>query len=466
MQTRFRPASPIALALAAAFTLAPVAARADEAALMRRIEQLAGELEAVKAEMAKLKAATPAAGTGTAVVNGPAPVVNGPAPVASAPASNGLMNGAPAVMNGAEVAAMPAASSGMAVAEEGSRLTSYGEINYNRYRNDSARSQTDVRRVVLGYEHRFDPKTKAVVELEWEHAVTSADDQGEAAVEQAYIEHQFNDTVAGRAGLFLIPLGLLNERHEPTTYYGVERNFVETAIIPTTWREAGAQAVATLDNGLTLQGGVSTGFDIGKWDATSDEGVVEGPLGAIHQEGQLAKSRDMSVFGAVNWRGVPGLHLGGGFFTGGASQGAVDTPRARVTLWETHARWQPGAWDFAALYAAGRISNTAALNAPLVGGVALIPARFDGGYLQAANRVWESGGQYLSPFVRVERYNTGKDYAWLGAGVTPARLPNERVITVGANYGLSRSVVLKADMQWFKETTANNRIDLGVGWAF
>ncbi|WP_085316360.1 porin [Derxia lacustris] len=469
MQAQLRLASPLALALAAAFAFAPAAAHADEAALMKRIEQLASELEAMKAEVAKLKTAAPAAAPAPAAAApmAAAPLING----ADAPAGmdgamharmhGGAMNGG--AMNGAE---RTDTGRGLVVSEEGSRLTSYGEINYNRYRNDSSRSQSDVRRVVLGYEHRFDRDTKAVVELEWEHAVVSADDQGESEVEQAYIEHQFNDSVAGRAGLFLIPLGLLNERHEPTTYYGVERNFVETAIIPSTWREIGVQAVADLDNGITLQGGVSTGFSLSKWDASSDEAQVEGPLGTIHQEGQNAMSRDLSLFGALNWRGVPGLHLGTGVFTGGASQGAAGTPRGRVTVYEAHARWQPGAWDLAALYAGGSISNTAALNADKIGGVSLIPSRFDGGYLQVANRVWESGGKYLSPFVRAERYNTGKSYAFLGTGVTPAALPNERVITVGANFGLSRSVVLKADMQWFKETTANNRIDLGVGWAF
>ena len=60
-----------------------------------------------------------------------------------------------------------------------------------------------------------------VAELEVEHAVSSADDPGEVEVEQAYIEHQLSRTWAARGGLFLIPVGLLNENHEPTAYYGV-----------------------------------------------------------------------------------------------------------------------------------------------------------------------------------------------------------------------------------------------------
>jgi len=76
----------------------------------------------------------------------------------------------------------------------------------------------------------------------------------------------------------------------------VERNFVENAIIPTTWREGGFQVVGELGSGLTLQGGITTGFNLNKWDATSTEGQ-ESPLGSIHQELALASARDLSVFG-------------------------------------------------------------------------------------------------------------------------------------------------------------------------
>lgn len=407
----------------------------SEAELARKLDQLAAELAAVKAQLAELQrqraaAAQPAATT-TAATTPAAP----PAPAAAAPS-----------------------------AEPATVLTSYGEINYNRPSKASQDASADMRRFVLGFQHRFDAKTKVVTELEVEHAVSSAEDSGEVEVEQAYVERQLSPAWALRAGLFLVPMGLLNENHEPTAYYGVERNFVETAIIPTTWREGGVQFAGSFDSGLALQAGLSTGFDLSKWDATSTEGL-ESPLGAIHQELSLARSRDLSVFGALNWRGVPGLLLGGGVFTGGATHGQA-TASARVTLWDLHARWTPGAWDLSALYSRGSISNTAALNAPLVGGAALIPKSFDGGYLQAAYKVWSHEDYALSPFVRIERFNTAKSYADLGPGLTPATGPNERVFTVGANFQLTPGIVVKADVQRFKENKDANRFDLGLGWAF
>ncbi len=359
-------------------------------------------------------------------------------------------------------AALPALA---ADAEPSTVISSYGELNYNRPTKRSEDTQADLRRFVFGFQHRFDVKTRVVAEVEVEHAVASADDEGEVAIEQAYAERQLSPRVALRAGLFLMPAGLLNENHEPTAYHGVERNFVETAIIPSTWREGGVQFVGDLAEGLTLQGGVSTGFDLTKWDATSDEGR-ESPLGSIHQEMALAKSRDLALFGALNWRGVPGLQLGASLFTGGASQGQAGAPRSRVTLWDLHARWTPGRWDLSALYAHGSISKTAEFNRALVGNPTLVPAAFDGVYVQAAYKVWSEGDLALSPFLRWERFNTAKRYADLGAGLTPEAAKAEQVATAGLDFAFGNGLVAKADVQRFRNDSGRNRFDLGLGWSF
>jgi hypothetical protein len=410
---------------------------ASEAALAVRLDQLAAELASVKAQLGELqqqRAAAPAMAAPSAI----------PAPVAVAPAA---------------VMAVPGAR-----AEPATVITGYGEINYNRPTRDSRNAQADVRRFVLGYQHRFDDKTKVVTELEVEHAVSSSGDPGEVAVEQAYVERQLTPALALRAGLFLMPAGLLNENHEPTAFYGVERNFVETAIIPSTWREGGAQLVGTLDNGFTLQGGLSTSFDLTKWSATSDEGRAS-PLGSVHQELALAKGHDLAWFGAANWRGIPGLLIGASLFSGQATQ-AQATTTARVSLWDVHARWTPGRWDLSALYARGSISNTAGLNAPLAGNPTLIPKTFDGYYLQGAYKAWSHEDYALSPFVRWEQFNTARSYADLGPGLTPDAARAERVITLGANLLVAQGLVFKADYQRFRESPDMNRLNLGLGWSF
>jgi hypothetical protein len=441
-----------ARALCAALLLAGVLSNAQaqsqinpQDALMQKLELMSAELERLKAEVNQLKAAqgkTDAA-----------------AQQAAAQASQASTE--------AKIATAAVAGTGLRLAAEpATTIGGYGEINYNRYSKNTRATQADLRRVVIGIQHRFDEKTKFVGEFEWEHAVTSASDAGEAAIEQAYIERQINDKLALRAGLFLIPLGLLNESHEPTAYYGVERNFVETAIIPSTWREGGVMAIGTTDAGIAWKAGLSTGFNLNKWDSLSSEGK-ESPLASIHQELQLARAKNLSVFGSIDYRGYPGLLLGGGLFTGQAGHGSLaGGAKSRITVWDAHARWTPGKWDLAAVYAAGSISNTSALNVPLAGDPTPIPSKFDGAYVQAAYKLWSDGDYKLSPFVRLERFNTAKAYAAFPVGLGRAADPYERVSTVGASFNIGQNVVVKSDYQVFSVNKLNNRLGVGLGWAF
>lgn len=343
-------------------------------------------------------------------------------------------------------------------------ISSYGEISYSRPTKSARDAQVDVGRAVIGITHRFDPKTKMVAEFEWEHAVTSATDRGEAEVEQLYVEHELNNGLRAKAGLFLMPVGLLNTNHEPTSYYGVRRNLVETAIIPTTWREVGLGLSGTTANSLTWDVGITTGFDLTKWDSTSQDGR-DSPLRSTHQEGQLAKARNLSGYGALNWQGVPGLLIGGSVFSGKAGHktpGSLVEDSA-ITVFDLHGRYQVGKWDFSALYAKGTISNTDAYNANVVGNPTPIPASFYGAYAQLAYKLWKTQDYALSPFVRYERFNTAKSYS---ASTLAAVAPDERVLTFGANFTIGDGVVLKADYQKFKQDSSKDRLGLGVGYSF
>ncbi len=152
---------------------------------------------------------------------------------------------------------MPAPAPQQAAAPStGTGLTffGYGELNYSRPR-DSAGTTADVGRAVLGWGYHFSDTTRMAAEFEVEHAVSSSSDQGEAEIEQLYVEHDINPSLSAKAGLFLMPVGLLNESHEPTRYFGVFRNQVETAIIPTTWRELGVGLQGTTGERPALEHG-------------------------------------------------------------------------------------------------------------------------------------------------------------------------------------------------------------------
>ncbi|OYW17631.1 MAG: hypothetical protein B7Z52_06450 [Burkholderiales bacterium 12-64-5] len=183
--------------------------------------------------------------------------------------------------------------------EQQTTIFGYGEINYNRPRNNSADTQLDVRRAIIGFGHRFDERTRFAMELEFEHAVTSADDSGEVAVEQAYIDHAFKPGLGVQAGLFLLPVGFLNRRHEPTAYYGVERNFVETAIVSSTWREGGASLRGDTESGLVWSTGLTTGFDLSKWD-----------LSGMYAAGRISGTADLNLVTIGNPTPIPKAFFG------------------------------------------------------------------------------------------------------------------------------------------------------------
>ena len=460
-----RIAPALLLALAAATVALP--ARADEAALAARVDRMSAELEALKAELKALKAekaaTAPAAGS---------PVAAAPPAADSPAAAPTKMNPAVANDSGTATPLPYAMAPGSPFANSGSGTTGatifgYGEINYANYPRNRSQTQADLARAVIGLGYRFDDRTRFVSEFEWEHAITSADDSGESEVEQFYIERSFTPQLAGRAGLFLIPSGILNTAHEPTQFFGVTRNFVETAIIPTTWREGGIAVTGITDFDLTWDVGITTGFNLAKWDPNSDEGK-ESPLGSIHQELQFAKAADLSGYAALNWRGYPGLLLGGSVFAGKAGQAQPDFPsqNAVVTLAEAHARWTPGPFDFQALYARGHISDTAAYNETVVGSPTPIPQDFYGWYAQAAWYAWQQGDYQFAPFVSYQRFNTGWKYATLAEGLTPDALPTEGVTTLGASFFINPNIVFKADYQWFQTNRDADRFQLGLGLNF
>ena len=451
----------LALAVLAAALGPFTAAHADDAALQSEVEALRAEVAALKAEVEQMRGM-------------PAHDTRGTASAASPPPGSVAMASAVPAAPKADMAS-PNPGNGVG---EGTTLWGYGQLDYNRPTARPADAQFDLSRAVIGFNHAFDESTRLYGELEWEHAIASAEDAGESEVEQLYIEHTLAPSYGVRAGLMLVPIGLLNEHHEPTQFYGVERNFVEQAIIPSTWREGGIAGYGNTDSGWQWDVGLVTSPNLGKWDPTSDEGRAS-PLGSIHQELQLAKAHDVSLWGRLNWLGVPGLNVGAAFFAGKIGQdtsrqfdGDANFPadNSRLLLGEAHVRWQSGPWDFAALYTRGTISDTQDLNLGFLGQPTPVPKSFWGGYAQGAWRALEWNRSSLVPFLRYEEFNTGASYAAQPQGLGTPALPTQRVWTAGLNYYLNPNVVFKIDYQNFRyyDVLLNygNRFDLGIGYQF
>ncbi len=354
-----------------------------------------------------------------------------------------------------------------------SAIGGYGEINYNNYEDGARRDEFDVQRLILFLGHRFNERTRFYSEIEFEHSVTEGgdSDSGEVAMEQAYIEHGLTaDGSANlRAGLMLLPVGFLNEYHEPPVFYGVERNEVETRIIPSTWREIGFALKGNVVNGLEYNVGITTTPDASLY-ASASSGFRD-----MRVKGNRVTANEFGYFAGLNYRGVLGLLLGSSVWTGNTAQdgqgkgggaAALQGFNATLTIWDVHARYSIAGWDFRALYAKGDLSDTAAINAAAglaAGSDDAAPESFSGWYVEAAYRLSLKNSMSLVPFVRYEEYNTQESVA---PGFTIDPQNDEDVATIGVNFYVHPQVVFKFDVQDYGTDNTKDRFNVGIGWMF
>jgi hypothetical protein len=467
---------------------APKKKTADEAAtladLEKKINALLVQNQALAAKVARLEAtqaaqATQATQQATVVQDQSARIQAQAAAVAQQQAA--VQADATAVAATQQAVAANSAATQRAGWAANTTVSSYGEIGYTRPTKEVGASNVDVQRAVIGLQHRFDDRTKMVGEWEWEHAITSSDDSGESEVEQLWVEREFDNGVKGRAGLFLMPVGLLNQNHEPTAYYGVYRPDTDTKIIPSTWREAGLGASGDLGNGLNWDVALTTAPNLAHWDAGSTEARDRGPLQSIHGEGQFAAARTFGSVAALNWRGIPGLWVGGSAVLDniGQSQSGFAGNGARLFMVEGHARYQVGGLDLAAEAVRGQINGATRFNQQLATGdfesPTLVPHLFYGGYVQAAYKLYQAGDYTLTPFARYEILNTAAGFGALPASAGGVKQADERIVTVGASLSIGEGIVLKADYRDYRQHklpdtdehfTLGNSLNLGVGFAF
>lgn len=372
--------------------------------------------------------------------------------------------------------AQPALGLGLAAskvyAKKGVSIGGYGEILYQNFSGtlqDGTPSNLtptiDVARAVLYFGYKFDEHFVFNSEIEYEHAVAASDKEGEVEVEFAYVDWLSGKrTFNARAGLMLIPVGLINQLHEPPVFLGARRPDVETVILPSTWREIGFGAWGDagpfsyrlyLVNGLNAAGYAA-------------DGLAEG-----RQEGSLALARSFALTGRLDYTGLPGVLVGASFFTGNSGQGQV-TPAgesfdARTTFVDFHldAKWR-GA-SFRALWAQSTVGDAAAIDqANNFEGDESVGTRQTGWYVEAGFDVLSlvpRSRMSLTPFARYEAWDT---QASVPDGY--ARNPENDVTqwTAGVVFKPIPQVVLKLDGQWRKNATKTgvNQFNAALGYEF
>jgi hypothetical protein len=339
--------------------------------------------------------------------------------------------------------------------QQGVSIGGYGEFLYENHDSDGPGDQIDALRAVLYVGYRFNDKWLLNSEIEFEHG------GDETGVEFAYLDYLHTPVFNVRAGLLLVPMGFVNELHEPVTFFSARRPVTETLILPSTWREVGAGVHGELGDFIYRA------YGMGGFDATgfSDEGLRGG-----RQKGDKALAEDFAVTGRLDWMGVPGLTLGAAGYLGDSGQGQVDGGDVGTTIWDVHAEWRWRGLRARGLYTMASLDDVAALNDTLVlTGDESVGEELTGWYAEVGYDLlsWLKPGsdQELTPFVRYEAVDT-QSAVPSGFSSNPAN--DQEILTFGIDYKPTPGIVVKLDyMDKDNEAgTGSNQFNISLGYVF
>src|SRR5688500_2939352 len=298
----------------------------------------------------------------------------------------------------------PSAAATYRRASEGVSFAGYGEMlaeNFAAENEAGAGSAPTTRfdflRAVLYSGYRFNDRFLFNSEIEVEHG-------NEIFVEFAYVDFLANDHLTLRGGLLLIPLGLINEFHEPNVFFGARRPETEQRIIPSTWRENGGGILASAGP-VNVRAYVTNGFN--------GAGFTSAGLRGGRQRGVQARAANLAFSSRVDVTPVPGIFAGVGFYHGGSGQEQVALAGERLdldtTVAEVHGQAQMRGFDVRALFVRAILDEAG--DASLALGLSITAPLAETmlvGYVQVGYNVLSqlSTAVALTPYVRYEHVDT------------------------------------------------------------
>ena len=346
---------------------------------------------------------------------------------------------------------------------EGVAFAGYGEMLLENFSAESESgaagaptTRLDFLRAVLYAGYRFNERFLFNSEIEVEHA-------NEIFVEFAYVDYVLNNHLNLRGGLLLLPLGLVNEFHEPNVFIGARRPETEQRIIPSTWRENGGGVLGAYGP-VNFRAYVTNGFN--------GAGFTSAGLRGGRQRGVQARAANMAFSGRLDVTPIPGVSGGVGVYDGGSGQEQVvldgEPLDVRTTVAEVHVQAQVRGFDVRGLFARGTVNDAGdasralrlAVNAP-------IAERMDGGYVQVGYNLL-SQTRYtmaVTPYVRYEQVDT---QARIPTGFTRDLTRDGEFTTLGVDFKPIPNVVLKTDYQWITNAsrTGRSQFNMNLGYAF
>ena len=331
---------------------------------------------------------------------------------------------------------------GSSSSNKNTQIGGYGELHYNGGKKD----EIDFHRFVFMLQHQFNEKFSLFTEVELEHALSGEGKDGEVELEQAYIEYAIKEEQKLRAGLFLLPIAGLNLIHEPTTFFGVERNPVEKAIIPTTWWEAGVGVSGDILENLSYDLSFHSGLNV----ATEGDNVFN--IRSGRQKVSEATAKDGASTLALKWQPANGVSFSfSGQYQKDISQDQLDDDVSAILL-AASSDIRKGPFGFKALVADWSIDGSLA---ELTG-----HDKQQGWFVEPSYYIDSSVGQF-GVFARYNSFDTQAGDSSLNSGTEQYDL--------GLNYWPHPRVVLKADMAFVRaeeDEQDDNILNLGIGFEY
>ncbi|MEQ1560450.1 MAG: hypothetical protein ABL933_16130 [Methyloglobulus sp.] len=360
----------------------------------------------------------------------------------------------------------PAASKIYSVGK-GLSIGGYGEASYQANVGDKADNvdNADLERIVLYAGYKFTDNILFNSEIEFEHATTGEgeEEKGEVSVEFAALDFFIDPMANIRAGLVLMPMGFINQIHEPPFYFGNNRPEVERRIIPSTWREVGVGLFGQITPELTYTTYVVNGLNAEEF---SSEGIKEGRGG-----GSSAKAENFAYVARMDYtpEALPGVSVGGSAYVGNSGQNqtfAGQKPDVFVQLYEGHAQWKYRGLEWRALGSWGHINNADLLSAAKG---ETIGSENYGWYTEVGYDIlpliFNDTAQYFAPFFRYEQFDT---IASAPDGFLDNENMDRHIYQFGLQYKPIPNVVIKADYRNIgaKKGSVPDDFNLGFGFIF
>ena len=281
----------------------------------------------------------------------------------------------------------------------------YGELHFSDTENDGGTKSksVDAHRFVLFFGYDFNDKVRFRSEFELEHAIAGDGKTGEIELEQMYLEWDINGATAMVVGVNLLPVGIMNENHEPPTFYGVERNDVEKYIIPSTWWAAGVGIKHKMANGVAFEAMIHEGLTMG----------VDGSIRDGRQKSGNATANDLAYSVRLSYSGFPGLKTTAFYQRQSDATNSSSDNLGEMDLYGATAIYQFGdGFEVRALHVQADLEYTDK-------SVAVVTNGFDqqqGTFVEISKRFDKFG--FFMNAAKVDAYATSKQYTDTKAGIS------------------------------------------------